>query len=172
MKNRAKVLFLDDDKDVLAGFKQTLTRTKFEPLVADSDTQAFKLLKSERVDIVVSDERMPDMSGHEFLSQVCISYPNTIRILLSGQAHIEEVAAAINEGQIFKYLVKPITPKELIFVLYQALEVSNYVKDRGNIVHNAVAFMRSMDALEDSCPGITKVTRDSEGYIIVDDVNR
>lgn len=115
------VLFVDDEPAVLDGLRRALHHAPFRTLFAQSAFQALELVDSGGVDIVVADEMMPGMSGSEFLAIVRKRHPHIIRIILSGQASMERVIAAINAGQIHRFLTKPMDTGQLRDILEQYL---------------------------------------------------
>ncbi len=165
---RAKVLFIDDEPEVLSGFEQNLRKSNFDVVTSSCVSSAFDILKSESIDIVVSDERMPKMSGHEFLTKVYNLYPKTVRILLSGQAELKDVARAINDGQIFRYLAKPIRSNELKSTLNEAINLSQLLRTKSSNLYHASDYLKNASQLESTCPGILEVHRDEDGRILLD----
>lgn len=113
MSDRMRVLFVDDDDDLLAGVKLGLRKAKMDVLTAHSAEQAAALLRAEHVDVVVSDEQMPDIAGSRFLGFVRRHFPRTVRIALTGHASLEAVKRAVNEGGISRLLTKPCSTEEL-----------------------------------------------------------
>ena len=102
-----RVLFVDDEPKVLDGFRRQL-RKHTEILTATSGLEGLDMLEWQGpFAVVVSDMRMPGMSGTEFLAAVRERSPDSVRIVLSGQADLESAIAAVNEGQIFRFLTKP-----------------------------------------------------------------
>lgn len=119
-KNQARLLFIDDEQKVLSSMK-AMFRRKFHVLTANSGSQALQLLENESVDVVISDQRMPEMTGVEVLSKIKSQHPSIIRILLTGYADLEAVEASINECEVFRYLMKPCPPEQLGEVIKEAL---------------------------------------------------
>ena len=115
------VLFVDDEPAVLEGLRRALHRAPFRRYYAESAYQALELIDSGIIDIVVADEQMPGMSGTEFLAIVRNRQPKIIRIILSGQASMERVIAAINSGQIHRFLTKPMDAQQLQEILEEYL---------------------------------------------------
>jgi response regulator RpfG family c-di-GMP phosphodiesterase len=115
------VLFVDDEAAVLDGLRRALHNAPFRTLYAQSGFQALEIVDSGEVDIVVADEMMPGMSGSEFLAIVRRRHPHLVRIILSGQASLERVIAAINAGQIHRFLTKPMDAVQLRDILEQYL---------------------------------------------------
>lgn len=101
------VLLLDDEENILRALARVLRRDGYKILMATRAQDAFELLAKHDVQVILSDQRMPEMNGTEFLSRVKDLYPNTIRIVLSGYTDLKSVTDAINKGAIYKFLTKP-----------------------------------------------------------------
>ena len=101
------ILLVDDEINIVSALKRTLRRDGYTILTANSGTEGLALLAEHEVGVIISDQRMPQMTGVEFLREVKILYPKTIRIVLSGYTELESVTSAINEGAIYKFLTKP-----------------------------------------------------------------
>ena len=118
---RPNVLCVDDEPRVLEGLAMHLRR-QFTVYRATSGKQGLaELAEHGPFAVVLSDMRMPEMNGAEFLSQVHTSAPDTVRMLLTGYADIEVAASAINDGQVFRFLVKPCPPERLRLAFSAAL---------------------------------------------------
>ena len=107
MKQSRTLLLVDDEANILSSLKRLLRIDGYQILTAPSAEQGLELLASHRVDVIVSDQRMPGMSGVEFLRRVKVLHPETIRLVLSGYTDLQTVTDAINEGAIYKFLTKP-----------------------------------------------------------------
>ncbi|MCE3261003.1 MAG: hypothetical protein K0R43_82 [Pseudoduganella sp.] len=101
------LLLLDDEPNVLSSLVRLLRRDGYQILLANNAQEAFSQLATHEVQVVVSDQRMPEMNGTEFLSRVRKLYPDTVRIILSGYAELESVLSAINRGEIYRFYTKP-----------------------------------------------------------------
>lgn len=119
---KIKVLYVDDEYNNLMSFKATFRRD-FDIYLAGSAREAMNTLTEHEVDIVISDQRMPEMTGVEFLEYVKEKYPLPMRMMLTGYADIEAVVAAINRGQIYRYITKPWDEHDLKLTILQAFEV-------------------------------------------------
>jgi|YNPMSStandDraft_1061717.scaffolds.fasta_scaffold00051_14 sigma-B regulation protein RsbU (phosphoserine phosphatase) len=117
-----KILFVDDEINVLHGYRRNL-RSLFDVHIAQSGEEALKII-SEQDDfaVIISDYRMPEMDGIELLHKVRDISPDTIRIILTGYADMQIAIEAINEGNIFRFLTKPISNDKLINTINDALE--------------------------------------------------
>jgi YesN/AraC family two-component response regulator len=108
MNSPIRILFVDDEHMILKTLRRLFMDSEFETLTADSGEEGINILENDPpVHIVVSDYRMPGMNGVEFLRIVNTKWPETVRMVLSGYADTASVVAAINDGQIFKFIAKP-----------------------------------------------------------------
>ena len=105
--NRQTLLLVDDDINVLSALHRLFRKDNYRILTAVSPTEGFELLALHKVQVIVCDQRMPIMSGTEFLSKVKEMYPDTIRIILSGYTGLETVIDSINRGAIYRFYTKP-----------------------------------------------------------------
>jgi DNA-binding NtrC family response regulator len=118
-----RILFVDDEERILRSLALQFRR-QYQVLTESDPHRALERLKSERVHILVSDQRMPQMSGAELLAQVREIAPQTLRILLTGYSDLDAAVAALNGGGIFRYLTKPWDQQEMAFTLRQAAEIA------------------------------------------------
>jgi response regulator RpfG family c-di-GMP phosphodiesterase len=108
MEQSRKLLLVDDEGNILAALKRLLRRDGYTILSASSGAEGLKLLQEyPDIGVILSDQRMPEMTGTEFLGKVKALYPDTVRIVLSGYTDLNSVTDAINEGAIYKFLTKP-----------------------------------------------------------------
>ncbi|WP_341732001.1 response regulator [Microcoleus sp. EPA2] len=127
---KPKMLVVDDEPDNLDLLYRTFRRD-FNVLKAESGIRALEVLESEgEVAVIISDQRMPEMKGTEFLSKTVFQFPNTVRIILTGFTDIEDLVDAINSGQVYKYITKPWDPNELKMVVQKAAETYEVLKQR------------------------------------------
>lgn len=101
------LLIVDDEPNILQALRRILRKCGYEILTATSAREGFDLLANHRVQVILSDQRMPEMNGTEFLSRVRELYPDTIRIVLSGYTDLETITNAVNRGAIYRFLTKP-----------------------------------------------------------------
>lgn len=101
------LLLVDDEENILTALRRLLRREGYEILVGNGGAQGMELLAKHPVDVILSDQRMPNMTGVEFLRRVKASYPDTVRMVLSGYTELQSITDAINEGAIYKFLTKP-----------------------------------------------------------------
>lgn len=104
---RRRLLLVDDEINILSALKRLLRQDKYDIMTANNGQEALEALKNSPVDVIVTDQRMPGMTGVEFLRLAKESYPDTIRIVLSGYTELQSVTDAVNEGAVYKFLTKP-----------------------------------------------------------------
>lgn len=126
------LLLVDDEANVLAALQRLFRRHGYETLTAQSGDDALEVLAAEsrRVDVILSDMRMPGMRGSDFLKRAHHDYPEIPRMLLTGFTELEDAAEAINEGHIFRYFNKPWDDEELLNGVKDALVSSSLRRER------------------------------------------
>ncbi len=135
---KLKLMVVDDEPDNLDLLFRTFRRD-FKVYKAESALQALQVLDDEgEMAIIISDQRMPEMNGTEFLGKTVDRFADTIRILLTGYTDVEDLVEAINSGQVFKYITKPWNPEELKQVVQQASETYRFSKQRTNTLRRAL----------------------------------
>ena len=118
-EKKIAILYVDDEENNLLSFKATF-RIKHHVLTALSGDEALKILANNHIDIIITDQRMPEMTGVEFLEKVLEKYPEPMRILLTGYADMNAVVEAVNKGKIFHYVTKPWNEEELDLTINNA----------------------------------------------------
>jgi response regulator RpfG family c-di-GMP phosphodiesterase len=119
--DKITILYVDDEENNLFSFKATF-RIRYNVITALSGDAALEVLATKKVHIIITDQRMPEMTGVEFLEKVLEKYPDPMRILLTGYADMTAVVDAVNKGKIFHYLTKPWIEQELDQAISRAYE--------------------------------------------------
>ena len=125
MNNPAEVpvlLLVDDEPAILSALRRLLRPEGYTLHLAESGRAGLELLEREKVDLVISDMRMPEMDGAQFLEQVRLRWPEITRLLLTGYADISSTIDAINRGEIYRYISKPWVDSDLMLIIRGALE--------------------------------------------------
>lgn len=144
---KPKMLVVDDEPDNLDLLYRTFRRD-FDVLRAESGIVALEILAAEgEVAVIISDQRMPEMKGTEFLSKTVPQFPDTMRIILTGFTDVEDLVEAINSGQVYKYITKPWDPDELKQVVQRAAEAYELLKQRIEELHRAQVQMTLLNAI-------------------------
>ncbi len=127
------LLLLDDEANILTSLKRLLRRDGYNVLLANNSAEAFELLAGHRVGVILSDQRMPDMTGTEFLSRVKELYPDTVRIVLSGYTELQSVIEAINQGSIYRFLTKPWDDDQLRGAIREAFRQQEMAQENSRL---------------------------------------
>lgn len=116
------VLCVDDEQNILSALKRLLRKEPYRLLTAGSGPQGLTMMDENEVHVVVSDQRMPGMNGTEFLKEVKTNHPDVLRIILTGYTEVDSITAAINEGSVYKFFLKPWNDHNLKLEIRQAVE--------------------------------------------------
>ncbi|EDX85642.1 response regulator receiver domain protein [Synechococcus sp. PCC 7335] len=134
---KPRMLVVDDEPDNLDLLFRTFRRN-FKVLKAKSGVEALEILESNgEVAVIISDQRMPEMKGTEFLSKTVPEFPDTFRIILTGFTDVEDLVEAINDGQVYRYITKPWDPDELKLVVSRASSTYELLKGQTTELHKA-----------------------------------
>jgi response regulator RpfG family c-di-GMP phosphodiesterase len=136
MKAPAKhtLLVVDDEQDVCDSVHDLLRR-EFRVLKARSAAEGIKLMETSEVHIIMTDQRMPQVTGVEFLSKIRQGHPQAVRMLFTGFADLESIVAAINQGHIFQFLKKPWQPEELERAVREAANEYDRLVEQAESIH-------------------------------------
>ncbi len=127
-RQKIRILYVDDESNNLQAFKATFRRD-YKVYLALSAQEGRDILKEQVVDIIITDQRMPEETGVDFLESIIPDYPDPIRILLTGYTDIQAVIDAINKGQVYHYLTKPWEEEYMRTVIKNAFEVLSLRKE-------------------------------------------
>ncbi len=131
---RIKVLFVDDEENNLKAFRSAFRR-EMDVLLANSGQAALELLRMEKPHVIISDQRMPGMTGAEFLAKARVEHPDAMRMLLTGYADMEAVINAVNNGGIYAYATKPWDENDLRLRINQAYEIHQLRSEKERLLH-------------------------------------
>ena len=118
----AKILCVDDEPNILSSLRRLFRAKGYQVVIAEGGREGLRVLSSEPIDLVISDMRMPEMDGAQFLEEVRAQWPDCIRILLTGYSEVHSIISAINRGEIHRYISKPWDENDILLVVKQALE--------------------------------------------------
>jgi EAL domain-containing protein (putative c-di-GMP-specific phosphodiesterase class I) len=140
------VLFVDDEPNITSALRASLRSSAFEIFTANSAREGLDVLANHPIDVVVSDERMPEMPGSAFLTRVREDHPATQRIVLTGEASLDSAIAAINGASIFRFLVKPCAPSDIEAAVLEALDARKEASGSTGIAEADGALHADFDA--------------------------
>ena len=120
-KQDYSLLIIDDELEITKSIARQF-RKKYQVFSATSAKEGLEIMEKEHIQVILSDQRMPGMTGVDFFSMIKDKYPDALKLLLTGYTDIEAVIGAINEGQVFRYVTKPWIPEELETIVREAFE--------------------------------------------------
>lgn len=129
------VLYVDDEPSNLRAFKATF-KWDFHIFLAETGYEGLEILRENQVQVVIADQRMPEMTGFEFFKKLVAEFPEPTRIILTGYSDMGVLIKAINECGIYQYLTKPWNENELKYVLERACEIYQLRKDNKKLIHD------------------------------------
>lgn len=141
------ILFVDDEQDVLKSMVRVFRKENYKILTAESGLRAWQILKEETINVIVTDHRMPKITGVELLKKVKIVYPDTIRIMLTGYADIDAVMEAVNQGAVYKFITKPWNEEDLKLNIRLALVQYNLLSENKRLKDEQKEQMKNIDKL-------------------------
>jgi response regulator RpfG family c-di-GMP phosphodiesterase len=184
MSKPAVILLVDDEINVLKALERQLRGIRrgdgpaYRIETFTSSAAALARGAEEAVDLVLSDYRMPEMNGADFLRAFRRLQPQAARLILSGQTDLGGLIDAINEAGIMRFLAKPWEEAELVFAVETALREHAVLMENARLAdalresRNLVARQQAeLVRLERECPGITRVRRDAEGAVLLEEEN-
>jgi signal transduction histidine kinase len=128
------ILYVDDENENLQGFK-FLMRNDYNVFLASSAKEGMEILKHNEIKVVLSDQRMPEISGTEFLEQVLSELPDIIRIIITAYSDSDTIMQAINQGKVFHFISKPWSNSELKNIIKRAIETYNLKRDKTELIN-------------------------------------
>ncbi|MCB9363052.1 MAG: response regulator [Flavobacteriales bacterium] len=138
MENKKiNVLYVDDEVDNLNAFK-AVYRRDFNVFIVESAAEGRKILENNEIEVILTDQRMPGMTGVEFLESILKEFPESMRILVTGYADITAVIDAINKGQVYRYVSKPWDNKDLKILIEQSAEVYQLRKEKKQLTDDLI----------------------------------
>jgi DNA-binding NtrC family response regulator len=166
--DRRRILCVDDEEGVTRALRRTLSREGYEVSTRNSPEDALALLKTESFDMIISDYRMPGMTGVE-LTRICRDrYPEMMRLILTGQADTNMAIEAINQGEVYRFISKPWDDIELKVTLFMAFEQLELLAENRRLLAALRQKQALIEQLERAHPGIGSVVRDDSGAILLD----
>jgi two-component system probable response regulator PhcQ len=165
------ILLVDDERSVVSSLKRALMDEPYNIFAANSGVEGLSILKENRIKIVISDERMPGMSGSEFLSAVKKLFPDTIRIMLTGHASIQAAMNAVNNGEIYRFFSKPWNEIDLKLAIRSAIEKYDLEEENKGLLKTVKRQACELHQLEKSYPGITSMQKDTEGNLVLSEIS-
>ena len=132
-KKEFSILYVDDEEQNLVSFRATFRR-EYTIFTAVSGKEAMEIMHANNINLIITDQRMPEMTGIQFLKKILPVYPDAIRMILTGFSDVEAIIEAINTGQVFRYITKPWDEKELRMTLENARQLFSLQKKNKDLL--------------------------------------
>jgi two-component system probable response regulator PhcQ len=164
------ILLVDDEKNILNSIERLLRSDDREIVTAENSREALDKLKSiGGADLVISDNRLPDFSGIDFLIKVKQLYPDTIRILITGHPDLESAIHSINKGQVYRFITKPWDNEEIKIIVKQALDFYDVLKDNRALLRIARQQADLLKSVKQKYPDISQAEFDKSSLYIIEE---
>jgi two-component system, probable response regulator PhcQ len=165
------ILLVDDEPQVLKALIRCLMDDDYEILTADEGEAGLALAQAHPFKVVISDERMPGMSGTEFLSLMHLRYPQTVRMLLTGHASVEAAMHAVNQGNISRFLIKPWDNMELRLAVRMAIEQHDLEMENRKLLAVVRTQRKQLLEIEKRHPEISNLDRLKDGSYRIEELD-
>lgn len=174
--SRPVIALIDDEPEILNALKRLLRHRDWLTLTCNDARTAHEELRHHHLDLIISDYRMPGMDGVTLLNGFKQSHPDALRIVLSGQADLEGVVNAVNDSEVYRFILKPWSNEDLLITLDNALRYREMALENRRLAETVRRQQRELEnqkreleRLESEVPGITQVERDPDGFIVLSD---
>ncbi|MCM8800665.1 MAG: response regulator [Candidatus Omnitrophica bacterium] len=164
------ILLVDDERNILNSLTRLLKTEDRQIITAETATEAWEKIKSlNGVDLVITDYRLPDISGIEFLIKVKHAYPDTVRMLITGYPDLYSAIQAINMGQVYRYIPKPWDNEELKLIVNQALDYYDVIRDNRILLQIARQHAELLAEVKKRYPEVSQSDIAKSGVYIIDE---
>ncbi|WP_410221223.1 response regulator [Pedobacter sp.] len=140
----ANILYVDDEPHNLSAFMATFRRM-YKVFTAESAEEGKKILETEDIQVIISDQRMPKTTGVEFLASILEVHPDPIRMILTGYTDIDAVIDAINKGEVYRYIQKPWILEDLKINIDKAIEIYNLRKENKELTEKLLIANKQLE---------------------------
>ena len=165
------MLLVDDEPGVISALKRSLIEESYNIYTANSGIEGLAILKDNKIKLVISDEKMPGMTGSEFLAAVTKMFPETLRIMLTGHASIQAAMNAVNNGEIYRFFTKPWNDIEIKLAIRSAIEKYDLEAENRRLLKTVKRQASELRQLEKLHPGITDLEKDQQGSVVIPEIS-
>jgi DNA-binding NtrC family response regulator len=160
------ILVVDHEESFIEYIQRMMSDENYNLITVASGQEGLDVLEKQQVSMVISEYEIPLMNGLEFLEKVRIIYPNILTVMVTDRADIDLAIKAINEAGVYKFLLKPLDDIDFKNMIKKTLESLQVIKERDVLIRKVKTHESTLKDLEKRYPGITKVERDEDGYIL------
>lgn len=164
-----KLLLVDDTPNILKALKRVFAEENYKVFTAESASEAQQILKQETIDVLITDENMPGVSGTDLLLTIKETYPDLVKIMITGETDIEVAKRAINNGEIYKFFNKPWDDFEILLSVKYALKHKELEKENKQLKSVVSRQSLILEQLESEFPGIADKRVDADGCIVIEE---
>lgn len=164
------ILVVDDQPEIVNSVRRIFYKEPLlDVLTANSGAEALMLFDENDIDLILTDQKMPGMTGVELLREISIISPDTIKIILSGFSELDTVLSAINEVGVFKFIMKPWDNNDLKITIQRSLEMQHLIKTNRMLLEQVRKKESAIQSLKIKYPQIFHVDKDVDGNVIVEE---
>lgn len=165
-----KILIVDDEQNILNSLSRILAEEGREILTANNAEEGLQILKNtDEISVVISDNRLPGMSGVDFMARVRQLYPDNIRIIITGYADLESSIAAINKGQVYRYVLKPWENEDFKMMVKYALDFYQVIRENRILLRIIRQQVERLKNLKEKYPQILESEIKKSGLYIIEE---
>jgi DNA-binding NtrC family response regulator len=165
-----KILIVDDEQNILNSLSRILAEENREILLAHSAEEGLQILKdTEEISVVISDNRLPGMTGVDFMAKVRQLYPDNIRIIITGYADLESSIAAINKGQVYRYVLKPWENEDFKQMVKYALDFYQVIRENRILLRIIRQQVERLKNIKERYPQILESEINKSGLYIIEE---
>lgn len=166
------ILIVDDEQHILSALKRALRGEPYLIIAASNGEEALDIVLHRKISVVVSDERMPGMSGVDLLSNVKRLAPEVVRIMLTGQTRIESAMGAVNQGEIFRFFLKPWDDFELKTAIRSAVHRYRLEERNRKLLEIAQRQARKLKSLELKFPDLFGNGQPADTWVVIPEISQ
>lgn len=166
------ILVVDDEEPVRSSLKTLLEREGYTVTLAEGPTEALEILRGQHIKLVISDQKMPDMSGIEFFRLIRERHPDVCRIMLTGDPERETIIKAINEGEVYRFIPKPWNNTMLRVMVHFAFEAIQLEEENRRLVKALRRQLQFVRSLEHDFPYLAALARQEEAELLIAQTDR
>jgi len=167
MRKEHTVLLVDDEPHIITALERVLQDLPVKILSASNGNEGLSILRDNEVHVVISDERMPQMAGSDFLALAKEQYPSTIRMMLTGHASIAAAMHAVNEGAIYRFFLKPWNDLEVVLAVKSACDLYDVEEENRLLIRMVKIHQNHLRDLDQKFPDLLQHKKDADGNIVL-----